>query len=60
MLVIDSIKQIRCFTCNAWANAYTEIFLHVLYEGSITCPKDHLLGNESDKEWQEWFGGKEC
>jgi hypothetical protein len=57
MLLNKINKTIFCFWCNKWYSVY-EIFLDVLYEGSITCEKDHLLGNQNDQEWQEFFGEK--
>jgi len=41
---------IFCFTCNV---GYTlgEVILNFLYPGSITCPKDDLVGNQNDLEW---------
>lgn len=49
-------NNIYCFNCNKWYDAYTQIFLHVLYEGSISCPNDHLVGNDFDKEWTDLMG----
>lgn len=43
-------KTIHCFYCHKDLRM-EEIFLDVLYEGSITCEKNHLIGNQSDKEW---------
>lgn len=55
MLVDLQKKTIKCFMCNEWYSAHTHIFLHVKYEGSLTCPKNHVVGHESDKEWEELF-----
>jgi hypothetical protein len=45
-----------CFWCNKEIEL-KDIYLHVLYEGSITCDKNHLIGNESDEEWTILVGG---
>ena len=48
-------RGIFCFWCNKYIDPYL-VFLHVLFDGSITCDKNHLLGYEHDKVWQEFFG----
>lgn len=55
MLANIEKKEAFCFWCNKWINAHLA-FLSVLYGGSITCDKDHLIGNESDPEWQQMWG----
>ncbi len=42
--------SIHCFECNK-DYFVEEIFVNFLYIGSISCPKNHLIGNEWDKEW---------
>lgn len=48
---INSNNTIHCFWCNKdyWM---CEVFINVLFEGSVTCLNDHLLGYEKDKEWK--------
>jgi hypothetical protein len=48
-------KGIFCFWCNKYYDPYL-VFLHVLFDGSITCDCGHLLGYEHDIEWIELFG----
>ena len=45
---------IFCFWCNKYYSPYL-VFLHVLFDGSITCGQNHLLGYEHDKEWVNFF-----
>lgn len=55
MLIDFKNKTAHCFYCNKdYSLDPFEIFLNVLYEGSISCLKDHLIGNQDDKEWL-WF-----
>jgi hypothetical protein len=58
MLLNKNNKTIYCFYCNKEYNIYTEIFISFLFEESITCPQDHLIGNVNDLEWIEFFS--EC
>jgi len=45
-------QGIYCFYCNKYYSIDPfEVFLNVLYDGSISCPKDHLIGNQNDKNW---------
>lgn len=55
MLVDFKTRKIKCFECNKWLG-FSKLFLHVLYEGSISCEENHLVGNESDMEWQKLCG----
>lgn len=54
MLLDKEKEKIYCFICQKWYDIY-KIFLHVFYEGSITCDKDHIIGNECDSEWIEYW-----
>lgn len=56
MLLKD--HKIFCAECKEWYSAFTQVFLHVLFEGSISCEHDHLLGQIDDKEWITLFGGE--
>lgn len=47
-------KEIFCFWCDKWYSIY-KVLLYVTDEYSISCEKGHLIGNEWDKEWQEFF-----
>ena len=57
-MLFNNLFGIYCFYCNRYYDPYTEVYLNVLYEGSIICPQDHLVGNESDPQWQEFIGIK--
>jgi len=50
MQVNFDTKTIHCYSCNK-DYGLDNIFLHLLWEGSITCPQDHLVGREEDYEW---------
>lgn len=45
-------NKIKCFWCDCLYNL-DKLFLHVLYDGSVTCPKNHIVGNEWDFEFEE-------
>jgi hypothetical protein len=45
---------IYCFYCNQYIDPYL-VFLNVQYEGSICCDKEHILGNQSDLQWKEFW-----
>lgn len=49
-------QGIYCFECKNYKNPHTEVYLDVLYEGSITCGENHLVGNQSDPQWKQFFG----
>jgi len=51
--MLFNLLGIYCFYCNRYCNPYTEIFLNILFEGSVTCKKDHLLGRTCDKCWKD-------
>jgi len=55
-MLFNNLLGIYCFFCNRYCNPYTEVFLNVLYKNSISCDKDHLIGNTSDLEWREFIG----
>jgi len=54
MLLNKKNKEIFCFECNKWYDIY-KVYLYVTGETSITCVKNHFIGNEYDKEWQDFF-----
>ena len=55
-MVFNQLWGIYCFYCKKYYNPHTEVYLNTLYEGSISCPENHLIGNESDLQWQEFAG----
>jgi hypothetical protein len=59
-MLFNYVLGIYCFYCKKYYDPYTEVWLNLLYEGSISCEKEHLVGNESDFEWQEHFYNYEC
>lgn len=59
-MLFNYLWGIYCFYCNRYLNPYFEVYLDTLYGGSITCPKNHLVGNESDPQWQEYFYDYNC
>jgi hypothetical protein len=54
MLFNKETEKIFCFWCNKWYDIHS-VFLYVTDEYSITCEKNHLIGNEWDYEWQYFF-----
>jgi hypothetical protein len=54
-MLFNHLLGIYCFHCQKYLNPHTEVFLNVLYENSITCGKDHLVGNTSDECWIEYW-----
>ncbi len=56
-MLFNLLFGIYCFECKKYIDPY-EVLLNVLYEGSITCDKDHLVGNDSDPQWVEFIGEK--
>ena len=48
-------QGIYCEQCKKYLSPYTEIFLSVLSEDSISCLYDHLLGIQADPIWQEFI-----
>ena len=59
-MLFNYLLGIYCFFCKKYYNPYTETYLNVLYENSISCEKDHLIGNIRDLEWQEYFYNYNC
>jgi hypothetical protein len=53
-MIFNFLLGIWCEKCKSYIDPY-EVLLNVLYEGSITCDKDHLIGNQSDPQWVEFF-----
>ena len=58
-MLFNLIMGIYCFTCKKYYDPHTEVYLNVLYENSITCPENHLVGNTTDQQWQEFCYGEE-
>jgi hypothetical protein len=58
MLINNKKSEIFCFYCNKWYNIHL-IFLDTIYCGSVTCDYEHLIGNQSDKQWKEYWGEKD-
>jgi hypothetical protein len=54
-MLFNYVLGIYCFECKKYLTHY-EVLLNVLYEGSITCDKDHIIGNTWDLQWQEFIG----
>jgi len=54
-MLINKKGEIHCFWCNKdfWM---TNIYLNLEYEGSLSCPENHLVGNQSDPEWKKLIG----
>jgi len=55
-MLFNFLLGIYCFYCNKYYDPYTEIFLNIFYENSITCPKDHLVGHTFDPQWKAFIG----
>jgi len=55
-MLFNTLFGIWCEKCKSYKDPYTEVYLNVLYEGSITCSQDHLCGNTSDPQWKEFIG----
>ena len=58
-MLFNHLLGVYCFHCNQYINAHTEVYLDVLYEGSISCKHNHLVGNQSDQQWIEFWGEDE-
>ena len=58
-MLFNQLFGVYCFYCKKYLDPYTEVYLNVLYEDSISCEQDHLVGNTSDLQWQEFVGDKE-
>jgi len=43
-------RTIKCFWCNKDIKL-NEVCLDVIYEGSLSCNKDHIIGHQTDLEW---------
>ena len=56
-MLFNYILGIYCFECKKYLDPYTEVYHNFLYEGSITCEKEHLVGNVWDLEWEIFTGG---
>lgn len=48
-------KLIYCSECNKWYKAGEDTYLNILFEKTISCVKDHLLGYVWDYEFGEMF-----
>ena len=53
-MLFNTLFGIYCFECKKYIDPY-QVLLDVLYKGSITCEHDHLIGNDSDPQWIEFF-----
>lgn len=58
-MIFNFLLGIWCHNCNRYLDPYIEIYINVLYENSITCSKNHLVGHVIDPQWQEYFYGDE-
>jgi len=54
-MLFNLIFGIYCFECKKYYDPHTEVYLHILHEGSITCEHDHLLGYEWDLQWIDYW-----
>lgn len=54
MILNKKNNTIYCYWCNKEIEM-KDIYLNVLFEESITCNKDHLIGIQTDEEWQQLF-----
>jgi len=54
MLINLKNKTIHCFYCNE-DKEMKDIYLDVLFERSISCDKDHLIGLQTDEEWERLY-----
>jgi hypothetical protein len=52
MFVDKKTGEIKCFICNKMYGP-DKTFLHVLHEGSVTCPENHVMGFEHDPEFKD-------
>ena len=53
-MIFNLLFGIWCEECKKYIDP-CEVWINVLYEGSITCDKDHLVGNEWDIQWIEFL-----
>lgn len=58
-MLFNYILGIYCFECKKYLDLFTEVFLDYFYSGSISCENDHLVGNNTDKSWID-FWQKNC
>ena len=56
MITNKENSTVHCFWCNKWYDLYTEVFLNLEYEGSISCPCNHIIGSEWNCEWKDFIG----
>jgi hypothetical protein len=54
-MLFNYLLGIYCFHCKKYYNPYTEVYLSVLYEESISCPENHLIGHTFDNSWKEYW-----
>lgn len=55
-MIFNFILGIWCYNCKRYYNPHTEVYLNFLYEESITCPENHLIGYTFDNSWKEYWG----
>jgi hypothetical protein len=59
-MLFNFVLGIYCFHCKKYHNPYTEVYLNIICEGSVSCSKGHVLGYVWDRQWIEFFNwGKE-
>ena len=58
MLINKKNRTIHCFWCNK-DYKMKDIYLDVMYLGSVSCSKNHIVGNQNDREWMFLIGEKD-
>jgi hypothetical protein len=54
-MLFNHLLGIYCHWCRKYYDPYTEVYLNLDCEGSISCQKGHNLGYEWDLTWEEFF-----
>lgn len=54
-MLFNHLLGIYCHYCNRYYNPYTEVFINVTSDDSVTCEKNHLLGFTYDQTYEEFF-----
>jgi hypothetical protein len=57
-MLFNYVLGVYCHICRKYLDPHTEVFLDVLYEGSLTCDCGNIVGNKRDRQWQEYWGIK--
>jgi len=55
-MFFNLFQGIWCQQCKKYLDPYTEVYLSVLEENSITCDKNHIVGYTTDQQWVEFWG----